>query len=45
MSAPDQDRAPDGAEPATGFGQRVVVVLAVQLATLAALYLFGRYFA
>jgi hypothetical protein len=37
---------PDGAEPdgRTPFGRRVLVVVAVQVVTLVALYLFGRHF-
>jgi hypothetical protein len=42
-TAPD-DAAPDAVEEAR-FGRRVVVVFAVQIVTLAALYWFGRHFA
>jgi hypothetical protein len=45
MSVP-HDHNPDGRdEPRGGFGRRVIVVFAVQVVTLAALYWFGRHFA
>jgi hypothetical protein len=45
MPTPDRHPADGDAEPRAGFSRRVVVVFAVQLVTLAALYWFGRHFA
>ncbi len=43
MRAPDPPAPPDDA--VTPFGRQLVQVLLVQVVTLVALYLFGRYFA